>query len=455
MKRSIGLAGLLAAVMTMSAAPGLAQPPATVESLAQRLAALEAQNAALRDELTAIRKELESVKPASPEQLQEKVELQAGQLAEQAQVKVEGTQRVPIRLTGMLLFNYFRNGPHGGSTTDYPGIPQIARAPVNIGAGLRQSVFGLDFQQPQGAFGARYAGSLLFDLGGQGSNPAIAPNLPRLRSGSLEGQWKRRGFLVGQEKVIFNPRDPNSLAQVLFGEMIGTGNLYGFRPQVRYEERIPMGAANEVRARIGFVQTQEDYPSSIQAEFLPSLELKRPSIEGHVQFRHALDERRRFEAAFGFHKSSTHIAGTSIPSNIVSVDWFLNPIARVEFSGAAFSGQAIPLSGRRQSFVTVVRPAPDVIRVIPIRMEGGWAQLALLVAPRFTVNLTAGFEDPRDTDVVLVDMVTRSTGAALNTFYRIAPNIVVGFEAAQMHAHYKGGQQPRNNHYNTYLAFIF
>src|SRR5207302_1627101 len=56
MQRSIALVGLLAAVMAIDAAPVLAQPPATVESLSQRLAALEAQNAALRDELTAIRK---------------------------------------------------------------------------------------------------------------------------------------------------------------------------------------------------------------------------------------------------------------------------------------------------------------------------------------------------------------------------------------------------------------
>ena len=183
-------------------------------------------------------------------------------------------------------------------------------------------------------------------LVGPGSNLAIAPNLLRLRSGLPRGAVETARVLSSdREKVIFNPRDPNSLAQ---GDapaaMMRTGELpaaCGRRSATK--SGLPMGAANELRARIGFVQTQEDYPDLDPGGVL--CRLRRPaSVHRRPPFSFAIRSTSAggVEAGFGFRKSSTHDAGMSTPSNVSSVDWFLNPIARVELSGFAFSGRAIP-----------------------------------------------------------------------------------------------------------------
>src|SRR5439155_13474284 len=82
------------------------------------------------------------------EALEEKVDAQAALLAEQNQVKLESSQRLPVRLTGMALFNIFRNTAHAQSAQQYARFAQVARGPSEAGASLRQSVIGLEFQSP-------------------------------------------------------------------------------------------------------------------------------------------------------------------------------------------------------------------------------------------------------------------------------------------------------------------
>jgi hypothetical protein len=69
----------------------------------------------------------------------EQVAIQERRIEEQAQTKVEASQRFPVRLNGMVLFNAFLNGPfHGGD--DYPAQAVEARALRRNGATIRQSI---------------------------------------------------------------------------------------------------------------------------------------------------------------------------------------------------------------------------------------------------------------------------------------------------------------------------
>ena len=279
----------------------------------------------------------------------------------------------------------------------------------------------------------------------------------RLRTASIEGQWKTRGLLVGQEKPIFAPREPNSLARVSVSPLTSAGNLWMWRPQVRFEQRIPLGSAQELRAQIGVSQTREDL-GVIPAQFLASLEPKRPALEGNFRFTHRFSEFRRIEIAPGFHSSTTHVAGASIPSDVLSMDWFWNPVRQLEFTGAAFTGKNLANLGglaNSQGFAILAAPGPGEIRVIPVRGRGGWAQLTWLAASRLTVNAFSGQHDANSRDLVGPSIVHKNLANGINLFYRIAPNVVSGIEVSQVRTWYLGGQRPLNNHYDLYLGYLF
>ena len=456
---------LLVVVLTIGIVPAGAQTPVTLEDITRRLERLEQQNAELLAEVRLLRQELSKNKQTVPEgaterspaadrleALEEKLEVQTGRMDEQDQVKVESTLRVPVRLTGMALFNLFSNTRHGGPA-DNPVTASIDRGPANSGATFRQSAIGLEFQGPDAVLGGRFRGSVLVDVFG-GDNEILFQQV-RLRTASIEGQWNTRGFLVGQEKPIFSPREPNSLAQVGYSPLTAAGNLWRWRPQVRFEQRLALGPGQELRARIGVSQTYEE-GARIPPQLYSTLATKRPALEGHFQLTHRFDDRRRLEFAPGFHWSTTHVAGAAVPARAFSLDWFVNPIERVEFTGAWFAGRNLAKlggGGVGQGF-TIVTLSPDEFRVIPVRTRGGWAQVTFIATPRLSFNLYGGQDDPNNRDLASGG-VAKNLAYAANAFYRLAHNVVVGAEVSQVRTQFLNGQRPLNNHYDLALAYLF
>ena len=89
-----------------------------------RLDRLEAQNRELMDEIRALRQQLAESQPAPapasaaqtaeaeapPQPLKERVDVNERRIADLDQTKVSSEHRLPVTLTGMLLFNAFLNG---------------------------------------------------------------------------------------------------------------------------------------------------------------------------------------------------------------------------------------------------------------------------------------------------------------------------------------------------------
>jgi len=460
----------LVAALIVPAASASAQSTDPLEAIHQRLDALEQQNADLRGQLQMLREQLSTAKQAasgSPDAsrldaLEEKVDLQTTRLTEHDLVKAESSQRVPVRLTGMILFNAFADSRHANPARDYPLYAALnAAATPNAGGTLRQSLVGLDFHTPDAILGGQFRGSVLFDIFGlsdSAGDRAVAIPLntsPRLRTAWVEGRWGNRSVLAGLANTIVSPREPSSLAQVFVPPLSGAGNLYGWRQQIRFEQRARVGQGQELVGQVALVQTSEDWPR-VQTAFLPTLEIKRPALEAHVQFNHAFDEQRRVEIGSALHMSDTHVAGLSIPSRIYALDWFVSPVARLELSGMLFTGENVGnLAGRNAYSFTILTPSPGEIRGIAVRELGGWAQVAFKATPRLTLNVYSGLEDPNDDDAVAPDGVIRNVAAAANTFFRLAPNVVTGFEISQIRTDYKAGQHPRLNHYDVYIAYLF
>jgi hypothetical protein len=241
--RRVHVVALLTAAIVMTTAPVDAQTPPTLDAIARRLEQLDQQNAALRAEVQALRREVERLTQPEPDAtsttgrldaLDEQINLQAGRLGEQEQIKAQSAQRVPIRFTGALLFSLFRNSEHGvPSGVDYPLAARTDSAPAAWAATLRRSIIGLEFNTPEAILGGQFRGSVFTDLTEGGD---LLTNIqPRLRTATIEGRWNRFAIMAGQDKAIFFVRDPTSLAQVQFAPLTGAGTFWLYRPQIRFE----------------------------------------------------------------------------------------------------------------------------------------------------------------------------------------------------------------------------
>ena len=442
---------LFACLLAAASGTLRAQTPPDNAAILERLDRLERENRAMEEEIQALRAQLTAAQAApatpaaAPETLEEKVDVQGQRIEEQAQTKVESSQKFPIVLTGMALVNAFVNSKQNGGS-DYPTAASETPGADRAGATVRQSIIGLEFNGPQTFWGGAIHGALSMDFY-QGAAPLA--QWIRLRTATIQMDWKTRGIKLGVDKPIFNPRDPDSLAQVGVSPLTGEGNLWLWMPQIRLEQDFSFGASNGVNAQIGAVETHETNPYVATASAV-KIEAVRPGLEGRVMARHKIDDSRRLEMAAGFHLSTTHAGGLSIPSNLVSADWFFNPLRRVEFSGAFFSGQNVSNLGTgavNQGYYIYYNYAE------PIHSTGGWGQVTLHTIRRLDFHLFTGQQDYEMTKQQ--GSVTRNLLFGGNLYFRVAPNVLFGPEVTQTRTSYLGLGLRINNHYDMALAYLF
>jgi hypothetical protein len=468
--------------------PAGAPPGGDMQGVVERLDRLEKQNRELIAEIRELRRLLQPVPsptarlvpgdpsaspaagPAAADSAaptesgaptnSERLAVQESRTDELSQTKVGTLQRVPVWLTGMVLFNAFHNGGFGG-TAQYPVSAQLTDSPASTGASFRQTVIGLRFDGPDLPGGGKAGGSAYFDF--WGGTAAPGNNLFRVRTATIDLTWKNTTITAGQDKPIVSPREPTSLAQVGLAPLAGAGNLWDWQPQLRIEQRFVFGqnAGNAaggadaesvqtgMRVQAGVYETSEAYPSSAPTALSGTLERQRPAWEGRLLFYHG-SEKKRVEIAPGIHFSDSHVAGQSVGSRLATVDWLVKPSEPITFSGAFFRGtDDAGLGGLRQGFT--ILPSGDVI---PVHGTGGWGQLALFPASRVTLHLFGGEEADRASDLTANSIRFNLTYAA-NIVYKLAPNVLAAMEASQTRTDYISSGLRLNNHYDLALAYLF
>jgi hypothetical protein len=377
--------------------------------------------------------------------LEDRVAVNEARVAEQAQTKVEASQKFPLSLNGMLLFNAFSNSQTARSPS---ATYELLSGDSKAGATVSQSMLGLGFQGPQLPGGGRVNGSLTMDFYGAYTPSTTSQsdhNVFRIREADLSFDWRNRSIAVGQYKPLISPLAPSSLAEVAVPPLSGAGNLWLWVPQIRYEERIHLNASNGINAQGALLQTSEQY-AAIPAEYSSSLAGSRPALEGRFAFWHKFNDVRKFEIAPGFHLSTTHVAGASVPSRIASVDWSVTPLSKLQFTGTFYKGQNVASLGSLGNGF-VIGPN-DVVRAV--HTSAGWAQVSLPVTKRLTLNVFGGLEnDDGGTGVI------RNWTYASNAMYHFGPNVVVSLEALQMRAKYISGSHLVVDHYDLGVAYLF
>jgi hypothetical protein len=437
-----------------------AQQSPELQQVLTRLDRLENQNRELMDELRALRQQLAlaagtpvpaagtsldaAVVPPPTTPLEERIEVQEQRVAQMEQSKVSSEHKLPVTLTGMVLFNAFTNGKGSGGA-DNPLTASATLRQADAGATLRQTVLGLKFDGPDLQGGGKLSGSIFMDFfgGGTGLNQTM-----RLRVATLDAAWKSTTLTFAFDKPIIAPREPDSLAQVGVSPLTAAGNLWLWQPQARVEQRFALGDQAGLRAQIGVYQTSETGTGQ-STEYASSLGRSRPGYEGRFELWANGGENRRIEIAPGFHFSDTHLLGQTVPSQIFSVDWLIRPVSRIDFIGTFFQGQNVGVIGGLRQGVSVFGQQATAVHA-----AGGWAQLKVRIAPRLSMNLYGGQESDRPRDLQ-AGGISRNLGYAANIMYRLGTNVLTGFEASQVRTTYLGAGTRLNQHYDLAIAYLF
>jgi hypothetical protein len=431
-------------------AQGTDSQPA-LQRIQDRLDALERENQQLLQELQEVRKDLQIARgaPAAAQPgaespaaapLNERVAVVEARTAEQAQTKVEASQKFPFSINGMLLFNAFSNSRPASGTGEAYGL---LSGPGNSGATVTQSMLGFNFEGPKLPGDGHVNGSLTMDF--FGGYAATGQSWLRIREADVSFDWLNRSFSVGQYKPLISPLSPESLAEVGVPPLSGSGNLWLWLPQARYEERVHFGLNSGLKLQAALLQTGEQY-TNVAPQYTASLGPVRPAYEGRFALWHKFDDVRRIEIAPGFHVSSTRVAGVSVPSRIASFDWSVTPFSKLQLTGSVYRGRNVAPLGSLGNGFTI---SPTGV-ALAVHTSAGWAQVSLPLTTRFTFNVFGGLEND-DRGYGAVHEFTYAS----NFMYHFGPNVVVSLEALQLRDNHLSGPRMVTNHYDLGVAYLF
>lgn len=421
-----------------------------------RLEKLESQNHQLQEEVKVLRDQLAPMTSAAtpptaaepaeqlPDPIEQRLAVAEQRIDEQAQTKVEASQRFPIRVTGVLLFNAFSNT----GASPQAGYSPLLSGPEASGATFRQTLIGLDFHGPALPLDGKASGSITFDL----SAPSAANynNGLNIRRAVLNLDWASRGLEFGQDKPLISRRAPDSLAEVLLPPLSYSGNPWAWVPQVRYVEHLRAGERAGLDLEASVLETEEDF-AYLPAASNEHVQRGRPAFEARTAFwLHTTSGTRRLEFAPGFHASSSHVDGYGVPSQYATFDWLVQPFKPVQITGFFAAGRNLSnFGGFTNGFY-----ADSNYTWHPVRSAGGWTQFAVTLTPRLTWNSFAGFQAPRVFGLPYGSL-SHDYSFASNLIYRIAPNILIGLEALQERTGYIGQSHFIRDHYDLSLGYLF
>jgi hypothetical protein len=466
-------APFIAAIFLLAVADPVAAQ--THEDVRRELAELREEIRQLREELNTLREQRDprapatgvvparfdasasrhaSVMPVQPAQTgvaQPSLELLQTQVAELAQVKVESTSRMAVKLFGTIHMDVFANS----GTPNWLDIPNIVNvAPPDghqgtFSATLRQTRLGLTVEGPT-LGSARTNGTFAMDF--FGGMPGFATGqvmgLPRLLVAFARVETDRTALEVGQDHMILAPNDPTSLAAFAFPALFRSGNLYLRTPQVRVERAL----GSLLRVTGGIVAPiAGDVPGEEYRFVPPALggeRSQRPGIQARIAFSNGdADAPRRAAVGLGGHYGWEFRAGPifdrgqMVSSSAVALDFAV----RRDVFGAAgeiFAGENVEAFG-------------GATGIDAARSSGGWAEFQLFPSQRITLAGGAGLDRLRDPQP-LNALRRRNRSAYGSAIFSLTPEVQASFEYRWLATEPGGiGLERRNHHFDWVLAYKF
>jgi hypothetical protein len=376
--------------------------------------------------------------------LDETTQLLGGKLDEQYQTKIESASKYRVRLSGIVLMNFFSNR----GATDNQDFPQWAipgspaASGATLGASLRQSELGLEVFGPHLA-GARTSGDLQVDFAGgypQTSNGANF-GLLRLRIARMRMDWDKTSLIAGQDNLFFSPLSPDSLASLAVPALAYQGNLWGWIPQVRVEHRFDFSDDQEVTLQAGVLDNVTGEPPPIfQVDRVAQAGERsgQPAYAFRAAWSHKFLGRPMTLGAATYYSRQNWGFARRVDGWAGMTDWAIPLPARFEFSGEFYRGRAIGGfgGGVGRSVLFSGSSSDYASQVYPLGSIGGWSQLKFRATTKLEFNGSFGLDNPLAQDLLVFPAsqsyispsLAQNRASIVNLIYRPRSDLLLSTE---------------------------
>jgi len=403
--------------------------------------------------------------------LQEDQQLLAAKVDEQYQTKVESGSKYRLRLSGMLLANFFSNkGNVEHIETPAVALPRGPADPAgSFGGSIRQSQVGFEAYGPT-VGGARTQGNLVLDLFGEFSDTVngFSTGTLRLRTGTVRLDWARTSVIIGQDELFFSPVYPTSFASVSTPPLAYSGNLYGWIPQARIENRVASSENSSVVLSAGVLDPLSgEVPDN---EFLRTAgageSVRLPAYGSGLAWNWKLFGQPFTLGAGGYYSRQNWGFNRNVNGWAGTVDWNIPMGEFLSLSGKFYNGQAIGgLGAGIGRSVLFSGPANSpVVRVKGLHSTGGWAQVKFRPIPKLEFNTAAGQDSVDSADVrgfpvgppsYFGPNLTRNRSGFANFIYRPRSNLLFSTEFRTLRTFSIDGTSQTANQLNFITAVFF
>lgn len=377
------------------------------------------------------------------EKLEENQQLLQSKIDDQYQTKVESSSKYRVKLSGIALLNIF--GTHGN--VDNADLPNYARerGPLDssgsFGASVRQSMLGLDVFGPKLA-GARTSAKVQVDFfGGFPQTPdGITAGLVRLRTATMQLDWKRTSIVAGQDEPFFSPLSPTSLASLANPAFAYAGNLWTWTPQVRVEHRVPLTEGSNLVIEGGIMDALTGEIPYSQAYRNPQAGERsgQPAYGARIAWSRSAWKQPLSFGGGSYYARQNWGFGRNVDAWAATADWQVPAGPWFALSGEFYRGRGVGGLGAAEGrSVTYNGPlTSSSTSVVGLDTAGGWAQLKYSPIEKLEFNTAFGEDVPYARDLAysnnsnsyVASGLGRNESGFFNVIYRPRSNIVFSAE---------------------------
>ena len=328
----------------------------------------------------------------------EEIDILKSSSAQQQQAKVESSSRLPVRLTGLVLFNSFVNQ----GTVDQIDLPSSALLPsatssnTSTGASLRQTILGLEGTGPVLA-GAQTSARVSMDFFGGVTGAATSgpAGTVRLRTAAITAAWAHDTIEANYDTPLISPLSPDSFATVAQPSLAWSGNLWTWAPQFLWTHSFSLPNSDRTFSfQLGLLDTQTlNAASTLTQRSIGAGEASgQPSYETRLAYSSGKDE-RHFELGIGgLYGRQDYKGNQRIDTWVTTADWRVPFGDRFHLSGELYRGRGLGDlgGGAYRDIVTYNFPNSAATYLRALDAEGGWLQWSYKLSSTLHANASIG-----------------------------------------------------------------
>ena len=317
---------------------------------------------------------------------------------EHEQVKIESASKYRLKLSGIALFNVFDTS----GQLDNLDVPTVAVQPPpyaysgSLSASFRQSLLGLRGIGPK-VFGASTSADLQLDFinGAGGPYGGVATGLVGLRIARLQFDWSKFSVTGGLETPFFSPNSPTSYLSLAVPAFSSAGNLWSWTPAIRAERRFDF-TSSQFKLEAGLLDSTGYSVSASSVRVpTPGESSRQPIYAVRLSGNNRMEDHAIAFGVSGVY-APLHFPGRGLLSaSGAMVDWKFPLIAKLQLSGAFFTGKGLDGFGglalpsvQPQDYQHYLYTSAPTLASMPA--IGGWSQLKFTLNSRSEFNAAGG-----------------------------------------------------------------